>query len=86
MTVLADLKIVQLQGRPCSVEELRSLRTWAKSRIHWSARILQAVVRQKGYLLEIDAATFSHPQWYGIDFEDVKQTLHISSIVFADQE
>jgi len=83
MTILVDFKIDALQGRPCSAQDLRALRTWAKSRIHWSAKILQAVIRQKGYLLEIDAAPFSHPQWYGVDFEDVKLTERISHLVFS---
>jgi hypothetical protein len=83
MTLLTDFNLVQLEGRPCTEEELISLKTWAKSRIHWSSRILQAVVRSKGYLLEIDAATFSHPQWYGVDFEDVQLTLRMSSLVMS---
>jgi hypothetical protein len=81
MTILADFKVVELQGRLCSAEELESLRIWAKSRIHWSATILQAVARQKGYLLEIDAASFTNPQWYGVDFDDVEETLRMTYMV-----
>jgi hypothetical protein len=84
MTILADFKFVELQGRLCTAEELESLKIWAKSRIHWSATILQAVARQKGYLLEIDAATFTHPQWYGVDFEDLKQTLRMTYLVVSN--
>ncbi len=84
MTVLTDFNIVQLEGRPCTTDELSSLRTWAKSRIHWSAKILQAVVRTKGYLLEIEAHTFSHPQWYGVDFEDVELTRRMTSLVLSN--
>ena len=83
MTLLVDYKIDELQGRPCSAQDLGDLRTWAKSHIHWSARILQAVIREKGYLLEIDAAPFSHPQWYGVDFEDVKLTERISRLLLS---
>jgi hypothetical protein len=83
MTLLSDFNRVQLEGRPCTEEELKSLKTWAKSRIHWSSIILQAVARHKGYLLEIDAATFSHPQWYGVDFEDVQLTARLSSLVMS---
>lgn len=85
MTLLSDFNLVQLEGRPCTEEELNSLRTWAKSRIHWSSKILQAVARHKGYLLEIDSATFSHPQWYGVDFQDVQLTLRMSSLVLSSQ-
>jgi hypothetical protein len=84
MTLLSDFNLVQLEGRPCTDEELQSLKIWAKSRIHWSSKILQAVVRPKGYLLEIDAATFSHPQWYGVDLEDVQLTMRMSSLVMSD--
>jgi hypothetical protein len=84
MTLLVDFQIDELEGRPCSDEDLRALRTWAKSRIHWSARIRQAIIRQKGYLLEIEAAPFSHPQWYGVDFADVELTVRISSLVFSN--
>jgi hypothetical protein len=81
MTLLVDFNIDDLQGRPCSEQDLQALRTWAKSRIHWSAKVLQAIVRQKGYLMEIDAASFSHPQWYGVDFEDVKLTERVSQLI-----
>jgi hypothetical protein len=84
MTLFVDFKINELQGRPCSSQDLKALRIWAKSRIHWTAEIIQAVVRQKGYLLEIDAAPFSHPQWYGVDFEDVALTVRMSSLVFSN--
>jgi hypothetical protein len=85
MALFVDLTIDELQGRPCSDQDLVALRTWAQSRIHWSAKILQAVIRQKGYLLEIDAAPFSHPQWYGVDFEDVKLTARLTQLVFSEQ-
>jgi len=84
MTLLSEFNLMQLEGRPCTAEELQSLRTWAKSRIHWSSKILQAVVRHKGYLLEIDSDTFSQPQWYGVDFEDVQLTLRMSSLVLSN--
>jgi hypothetical protein len=83
MTLLSDFNRVQLEGRPCTEDELKSLKIWAKSRIHWSSIILQAVARHKGYLLEIEAATFSHPQWYGVDFEDVQLTTRMSSLVMS---
>ena len=83
MALLVDLTIDELQGLPCSTQDLEALRTWAKSRIHWTAKVIQAVVRQKGYLMEIDAAPFSHPQWYGVDFEDVKLTERISHLVLS---
>jgi hypothetical protein len=83
MTLISEFNLVQLEGRPCSEEELRSLSTWAKSRIHWSSKVLQAVARPMGYLLEIDSATFSHPQWYGVDFDDVELTLRMSSLVMS---
>jgi hypothetical protein len=81
MTLLVDFNFDDLQGRPCSEQDLKALRTWAKSRIHWSAKVLQAIIRQKGYLMEIDAAPFSHPQWYGVDFEDVKLTERFSQLI-----
>ena len=84
MTLLVDFGIDDLQGRPCSAQDLRALSTWAKSRIHWTAKIKQAVIRQKGYLLEIEAAPFAKPQWYGIDFEDVKLTEHFSQLIVTN--
>lgn len=84
MTLLVDFRIDELQGLPCSDQDLSALQTWAKSRIHWTAKITQAVVRQKGYLLEIDAAPFSNPQWYGVDFEDVKFTERMSHLVLSN--
>lgn len=68
----------ELQGKPGSKEEFRYLELWARTRIHWSAEILQIVARPKGYLLEINANPFSHPQWFGIDRKEIK--LRMSSL------
>lgn len=84
MTLLVDLTIDELQGRACSDQDIEALQVWARSRIHWSAKVLQAVIRRKGYLLEIDSATFSHPQWYGVDFEDVELTGRLSQLVLSE--
>ena len=61
----------ELQVHPDSKEEVRYLELWAQTRIHWSAEILQIVVRPKGYLLEIKANPFSHPRWFGIDHAEI---------------
>lgn len=79
MTRSLDMIVEDLQGRPCSTEELDSLNLWARSRIHWSARILHAIARSRGYLMQIEAETFSQPKWFGIDFEELEQGLHIAS-------
>ena len=84
MALLDDFKIDELQGLPCSPQDLKALQTWAKSRIHGTANVIQAVVRQKGFLLEIDAASFSDPQWYGVDFEDVKCTERMTQLVLSE--
>lgn len=78
MTSLSDRRMQELQGRLCTARELEALRVWAKSRVHWSANVLQAVARETGYLLEIDADPFSHPHWYGVDIEEVGLALHMA--------
>lgn len=79
MTRSLDTIVEELQGRPCSSEELDSLNIWARSRIHWSARILHAIVRSKGYLMQIDAEPFSRPKWFGLDFEELERGLEFAS-------
>jgi hypothetical protein len=79
MTHTLDMVVEELQGRPCSTEELGSLKIWARSRIHWSAQILHAIVRPKGYLMQIDAESFSRPKWFGLDFEELKRGLQLAS-------
>ena len=79
MTHSLDLIVEELQGQPCSSEELDSLNLWARSKIHWSARILHAIVRSKGYLMQIDAESFSRPKWFGLDFEELKRGLEFAS-------
>ena len=79
MTHSLDMVVEELQGRPCSSEELDSLNLWARSRIHWSARILHAIVRSKGYLMEIETESFAQPKWFGLDFEELKRGLEFAS-------
>lgn len=80
MTRSLDMTVEELQGRPCSTEELDSLKLWARSRIHWNARILHAIARSRGYLMQIEAEPFPQPRWFGIDFEELERGLHIASI------
>ncbi len=61
----------ELQVRPGSKEEFRYLELWARTRIHWSAEIVQIVARPKGYLLEISANPFTLPRWFGIDHTEI---------------
>ena len=79
MTHTLDMVVEELQGRPCSAEELGSLKIWARSRIHWSAQILHAIARPKGYLMQIDAESFSRPKLFGLDFEELKRGLQYAS-------
>ncbi len=79
MTHTLDTVVEELQGRPCSTEELSSLKIWARSSIHWSAQILHAIVRPKGYLMQINAESFSRPKWFGLDFEELKRGLQLAS-------
>lgn len=74
------LKIVELQGRPCSGEELDYLRQWAQAKIHWSARIQQAIIRPDGYLIQVDTNSFTEPQWYGINFDELERTIQIAPL------
>ena len=60
------------KARPGSDEEFRYLELWARTRIHWSAEILQIVARPKGYLMEINANPFALPRWFGIDHKEIK--------------
>lgn len=76
MTRYMQDSLEKLGGRPGSKEELEFLGIWARTRIHWSAEILQVVARPKGYLLEVIANPFMHSQWFGIDFAEIDQRLH----------
>ncbi len=78
MISLSDRRLEELQGRYCTVRELEALKIWAQSRIHWSANIQQAIAREGGYLLEVDANPFSYPHWYGVDFDEVELALHMA--------
>jgi hypothetical protein len=78
MTSLSDRRLDELQGRHCTARELEALKIWAQSRIHWSASIQQAIAREGGYLVEIDADPFSHAHWYGVDFDEVELALHMA--------
>lgn len=79
MTRSLDMIVEELQGRPCSTEELDTLKLWARSRIHWSARVLHAIARSEGYLMQIEADSFARPRWFGIDFEELERGLRIAS-------
>lgn len=73
------MNIQDLQGEPCTLEELEILDLWVKTRVGWRARILQAIGRPDGYLLEIFTPQSPSPQWYGISFDDFKLTQGQSS-------
>jgi hypothetical protein len=79
MTHTLNTVVEELQGRPCSTDELDSLKIWARSKIHWSAYILHAIVRTKGYLMQIDSESFACPMWFGIDSDELQQGLHFAS-------
>ncbi|NIM93293.1 MAG: hypothetical protein GTO18_06240 [Anaerolineales bacterium] len=76
-------RVDELQGRPCSTRELALLEVWVRSKIHWSAHILQVIVRQRGYLIEVDTTYFQHPQWYGVDFDEIAYLLHVTTPAYS---
>jgi len=63
--------MADLEGNPCSQEELQALQIWARAHVHPMAHVRTAISQRNGYLLEVDAAGFQTSQWFGITPNDI---------------
>lgn len=66
-----EVKLVEaLLGRPCSDEELLRLSRWAEHKVNRTARVLKAIAKPEGFLVQLQSESTSPPQWHAVCLDD----------------